>query len=96
MVGLDALYSILAKPVQTQLRKKRIVEQTDDTAGISADSHEAPQSQLPPNLERRKNTEDRRGDARGDRRGQAERDEQMRRMQAEAAKKPLPTIDIDV
>ncbi|WP_394202307.1 hypothetical protein [Shewanella waksmanii] len=96
MVGLDALYSMLAKPVKTQLRKKRVVEQTDETVNISPDSHEAPQSQLPPHLERRKNDQDRRSESRGDRRGQASRDAEMKQIQQEAAKKPLPSIDIDV
>ncbi|WP_299795223.1 hypothetical protein [uncultured Shewanella sp.] len=100
MVGLDSLYAMLARPIPPVIKRKRVVEQTEYSKGIAPDSHEAPQSQLPPNLERRHAVEDRRASPRGDRRGQKEREEKRKeeiaKAQKEAAESPLPHIDIDV
>ncbi|QSX41156.1 hypothetical protein [Shewanella cyperi] len=62
MVGLDSIYAMLAKPVQAIRENKRVVEQLDKDTAIAADSHEAPQSQLPPKItkDRRKAERDRR------------------------------------
>jgi len=62
MVGLDSIYAMLAKPVQAIRENKRVVEQLDKDTAIAADSHEAPQSQLPPKItqDRRKADRDRR------------------------------------
>ncbi|RTR29255.1 hypothetical protein [Shewanella atlantica] len=100
MVGLDSLYAMLARPIPAVIKRKRVVEETEYIKGIAADSHEAPQSQLPPNLERRHAIEDRRGSPRGDRRGQTEKEEERKKelakAQQEAIESPLPHIDIDV
>lgn len=100
MVGLDSLYAMLARPVPPVIKHKRVVEQTEYIKGIAADSHEAPQSQLPPSLERRHAIEDRRDSPRGDRRGQKEKEkeqeEELAKAQQEAIDSPLPHIDIDV
>ena len=47
-MSLDSIYSILATPVRLVSTHKRIVKQVDVGSEINADSHEAPQSQLPP------------------------------------------------
>ncbi|MGL5358226.1 MAG: hypothetical protein ACRDBI_00650 [Shewanella sp.] len=61
MSGLDSLYAMQAKPVTAQLQPKRIVEQPGGASANAADSHESPQSQLPPALpERKRATQDRR------------------------------------
>ena len=98
MVDLDSLYAMLARPIQQVVKRKRVVEQTEHTDPIHSDSHEAPQSQLPPHLERR-----RRGDrrissrpGREDRRGQARREQVQKQAKEEALDSPLPHIDIDV
>ncbi|MGE6650514.1 hypothetical protein ACQKE0_14680 [Shewanella colwelliana] len=96
MVGLDSLYAMLARPVRQVTQRKRMVEQTEHIEGVHADSHEAPQSQLPPNLERRHNIFERRESSRGDRRGQSARDDTMLKAEKEALESPLPHIDIDV
>ncbi|WP_110457564.1 hypothetical protein [Shewanella algidipiscicola] len=95
MISLDSVYAMLARPVVQITKRKRIVEQTENIEAIHADSHEAPQSQLPPHLERRKK-EERRANPRGDRRGRAHRKAQEQRAQDEALSSPLPHIDIDV
>ncbi|WP_394130676.1 hypothetical protein [Shewanella maritima] len=48
MTGLDSIYAMLATPKRIKIDKKRRVEQVNVGAAINADSHEAPQSQLPP------------------------------------------------
>jgi hypothetical protein len=49
-MSIDSIYAMLARPVQAVRERKRIVEQVKNASAISADSHEAPQSQLPPNI----------------------------------------------
>jgi hypothetical protein len=49
-MSIDSIYAMLARPVQAVSERKRIVEQVKNASAISADSHEAPQSQLPPNI----------------------------------------------
>lgn len=49
-MSIDSIYAMLARPVQAVSERKRIVENVKHTSAISADSHEAPQSQLPPNI----------------------------------------------
>ncbi|QYJ85816.1 hypothetical protein K0I73_16880 [Shewanella mesophila] len=95
MVALDSLYAMLARPVVKVDKRKRVVEQTEDIDSIHADSHEAPQSQLPPHLERRRHLE-RRTTSRGDRRGKAKKEEEQQKIQEEVISSPLPHIDIDV
>jgi hypothetical protein len=53
MSGLDSIYAMLAQPVKAVLHPKRIVDQVSSTTANAADSHESPQSQLPPTLEGR-------------------------------------------
>ncbi|MGS0680016.1 hypothetical protein ACVBIL_02525 [Shewanella sp. 125m-7] len=60
MISLDSMYAMLAKPVIAKLHSSKKVKRLDATAAITPDSHEAPQSQLPPHLERRSGSEDRR------------------------------------
>lgn len=60
MISLDSVYAMLAKPVTSKLKPKLQVKKLDKSAPIAADSHEQPQSQLPPHLERRTSTSDRR------------------------------------
>ena len=103
MMGLDSLYAMLARPVQTVSQPKRVVEQVKSSHELAADSHESPQSQLPPKLERRPNPqEDRRRGTSLDRRANrrqtdhiemTEQEEQLAREQAAAAK---GHIDIEV
>ena len=95
MIGLDSLYAMLARPVQASIKRKRIVEEADNSSGIAEDSHEAPQSQLPPNLERRHTREDRRGTSRGDRRRRSKQGEESK-ADITSLTSPLPHIDIDV
>ena len=94
MVALDSLYAMLARPVVQVEKRKRVVEQTENIDNIHADSHEAPQSQLPPHLERRRHLE-RRTTSRGDRRGKAKKEEEQK-LPEEVISSPLPHIDIDV
>ena len=49
-MNLDSIYSMLATPVRLISNRKRIIDRVDVTSEIAADSHEAPQSQLPPTL----------------------------------------------
>ncbi|AZG71777.1 hypothetical protein [Shewanella livingstonensis] len=49
-MSIDSIYAMLARPVQAVSERKRIVEQVKKASAISADSHEAPQSQLPPSI----------------------------------------------
>ena len=49
-MNLDSIYSMLSTPVRLVSHRKRIVDRVDDSSEIAADSHEAPQSQLPPTL----------------------------------------------
>jgi hypothetical protein len=95
MVALDSLYAMLARPVVQVDKRKRIVQQTENIDNIHADSHEAPQSQLPPNLERRRHLE-RRTTSRGDRRKNSNKEEQQQAQEEEVLSSPLPHIDIDV
>ncbi|SUI72799.1 Uncharacterised protein [Shewanella putrefaciens] len=53
MSGLDSVYAMLAQPVKAVLNPKRVVDQVHSATANAPDSHEAPQSQLPPTLERR-------------------------------------------
>lgn len=94
MIGLDSLYAMLARPVQASIKRKRIVEEAENSSGITADSHESPQSQLPPDLERRQTIEDRRGASRGDRRRQT-KDTELD-TDKDRVTSPLPHIDINV
>ncbi|MBT1446517.1 hypothetical protein KJI95_18645 [Shewanella sp. JM162201] len=48
MSGLDAIYAMLAQPVKVTLERRRRVKQLDNDTAIDKDSHEPPQSQLPP------------------------------------------------
>lgn len=48
MSGLDSIYAMLAAPVKATLERRRRVKQLDNDTAIDKDSHEAPQSQLPP------------------------------------------------
>ncbi len=98
MVALDSLYAMLARPVKQVVKRKRVVEQTEHTDPIHADSHEAPQSQLPPHLERRRHGERRINSRPGreDRRGQARRQQAQKQAEEEPLGSPLPRIDIDV
>ncbi|MGI2175893.1 hypothetical protein [Shewanella ulleungensis] len=49
-MSIDSIYAMLARPVRAVSERRRIVEQVRGTSAISADSHEAPQSQLPPHI----------------------------------------------
>ena len=49
-MSIDSIYAMLARPVQAVSEYKRIVKQVSNVSPISADSHEAPQSQLPPSV----------------------------------------------
>ncbi|MCE9680302.1 hypothetical protein LZP69_14175 [Shewanella sp. AS1] len=69
MISLDSIYAMLARPINRVEPPKRVVQQTSHTGELEADSHESPQSQLPPHLERRRGG-DRRASFRGERRGQ--------------------------
>ncbi|GIU11611.1 MULTISPECIES: hypothetical protein [unclassified Shewanella] len=60
MISLDSVYAMLAKPATSKLKTKQQVKKIDNSAAIAPDSHEAPQAQLPPHLERRTSTDDRR------------------------------------
>ncbi|GIU03549.1 hypothetical protein C9I43_18220 [Shewanella morhuae] len=53
MSGLDSIYAMLAQPVKAVLHPKRVVDQVSSATANAADSHESPQSQLPPTLEGR-------------------------------------------
>ncbi|MCL1059770.1 hypothetical protein L2729_17505 [Shewanella gelidimarina] len=60
MISLDSVYAMLARPPLREIKQKNGVKPVDNSAAIAADSHEQPQSQLPPNLERRQSREERR------------------------------------
>jgi hypothetical protein len=47
-MGLDSIYAMLARPVQAFTNRRRNVNKVTLSDEIHADSHEAPQSQLPP------------------------------------------------
>ncbi|WP_144212202.1 hypothetical protein [Shewanella donghaensis] len=47
-MSLDSLYAITARPPKQVGTFKRDVKKVSDSQLISADSHEAPQSQVPP------------------------------------------------
>ncbi|MGI2171780.1 hypothetical protein ACROAE_16580 [Shewanella sp. MF05960] len=49
-MSIDSIYAMLARPVRAVSERRRIVEQVRGSSAISADSHEAPQSQLPPHI----------------------------------------------
>ena len=53
MSGLDSIYAMLAQPVKAVLNPKRVVDQVSSATASTPDSHESPQSQLPPTLEGR-------------------------------------------
>lgn len=53
MSGLDSIYAMLAQPVKAVLHPKRVVDQVSSASANAPDSHETPQSQLPPALESR-------------------------------------------
>ncbi|PIW60115.1 hypothetical protein [Shewanella sp. CG12_big_fil_rev_8_21_14_0_65_47_15] len=53
MSGLDSIYAMLAQPVKAVLHPKRVVDQVSSTTANAPDSHESPQSQLPPTIEGR-------------------------------------------
>lgn len=57
MVSLDSVYAMLARPPVREIKQKKGVKAIDNSAAISADSHEQPQS--PPRLERRQYNEER-------------------------------------
>lgn len=48
MSGLDSIYAMLAQPVKAVLHPKRVVDQVNSATANAPDSHETPQSQLPP------------------------------------------------
>lgn len=50
MSGLDSLYAMLAKPATANIKLTRKVVQASHSNDMEQDSHEAPQSQLPPKL----------------------------------------------
>lgn len=60
MISLDSVYAMLARPPLREIKQKKGVKPVDSSAAIAADSHEQPQAQLPPHLERRQSREDRR------------------------------------
>ncbi|BAJ04014.1 hypothetical protein [Shewanella violacea] len=99
MVGLDSLYAMLARPIRLTIKRKRLmVEEADNSASITADDHETPQSQQS-SLERRQSLEDRRaGEFRGDRRSGPESEtlDEIKLVEEEAVNSPLPRIDIDI
>lgn len=95
MIGLDSLYAMLARPVQASIKRRRIVEKTDNSSEIAEDSHESPQSQLPPNLEHRQTNEDRRDTLYGSQQQAAQADEELK-TNKEQVVSTLPHIDIDV
>ncbi|GGI83122.1 hypothetical protein [Shewanella gelidii] len=72
-MGLDSIYAMTAVPARVALEKKRVVDQVKKGDGLAPDSHEAPQSQLPPHLERRKPKKDRRQSADASRRPRVDR-----------------------
>ncbi|MGI2205549.1 hypothetical protein ACROAH_16985 [Shewanella oncorhynchi] len=51
MSGLDSIYAMLAQPVKAVFHPKRVVDQVSSASANAPDSHETPQSQLPPTLE---------------------------------------------
>ncbi len=53
-MGLDSIYAMTAVPARAAIENKRIVEQVKKGDAIHSDSHEAPQSQLPPKTESKK------------------------------------------
>ncbi len=59
-MGLDSIYAMLARPVKAVFQPKREVEQVKTSSAIAPDSHEAPQSQLPPEIDKREKVADRR------------------------------------
>lgn len=60
MISLDSVYAMLARPPLREIKQKDGVKPVNNSAAITADSHEQPQAQLPPHLERRESREDRR------------------------------------
>jgi hypothetical protein len=50
MSGLDSLYAMLARPATASIKLKRKVVQASHSTEMAEDSHEAPQSQLPPKI----------------------------------------------
>ncbi|NMH66380.1 hypothetical protein [Shewanella salipaludis] len=96
MISLDSMYAMLARPVRSVFRPKRTVEPVAAATKIATDSHEAPQSQLPPRLERRKTSIDRRRDPDADRRHHTETDRRRSSRQETDANSQTPTDHIDV
>ncbi|MDD8060317.1 MULTISPECIES: hypothetical protein [Shewanella] len=52
-MSIDSIYAMLARPVRAVSEHRRVVEQVNKTSAINADSHETPQSQLPPHIARK-------------------------------------------
>ncbi|BCV38332.1 MULTISPECIES: hypothetical protein [Shewanella] len=99
-MGLDSIYAMLARPVKAVFQPKREVEQVKTSSAIAPDSHEAPQSQLPPEIDKRERIGDRRKEQKGFAR---ERRKHNRRREDEAKNESRPQeegkgqiIDIDV
>ena len=68
-MGLDSLYAMLARPVKAVLEPKRVVEQVQTSHELAPDSHESPQSQLPPKVDTKQQSSDRRNPQQDRRRG---------------------------
>jgi hypothetical protein len=60
MSGLDSIYAMLAQPVKAVFHPKRVVDQVSSASANAPDSHETPQSQLPPALSRNTKVRERR------------------------------------
>ncbi|WP_445946613.1 hypothetical protein [Shewanella sp.] len=90
MSGLDSLYAMLARPVTANVKLKRKVVQPHQGKDITEDSHESPQSQLPPRIIRprseRRNASNNRYIKAYDR----------RQKQTKLASDPAPNIDINI
>ncbi|NRD75863.1 hypothetical protein HQQ94_22145 [Shewanella sp. VB17] len=95
MIGLDSLYAMLARPVRARIKRKRIVEKTENSTEIAEDSHESPQSQLPPNLEHRQTNEDRQNSL-NEHQQQTTTIDEKNTTTSEQATSPLPHIDINI
>ncbi|MCE9786532.1 hypothetical protein [Shewanella chilikensis] len=100
MMGLDSIYAMLARPVKAVFQPKREVEQVKTSSAIAPDSHEAPQSQLPPEIDKRERIGDRRKEQKGfarERRKHNRRQEDEERDESRAQEEGKgQIIDIDV
>jgi hypothetical protein len=90
MSGLDSLYAMLARPVTANVKLKRKVVEPHQGKDIAEDSHESPQSQLPPRITRPKSE---RRKASNNRYIKAY---DRRQKKALLATDPAPNIDINV